>query len=334
MLRSLVGSEMCIRDRSYAAHVYGHGTVFVWFTRTLMAVFCCFILFHLLKYCHQLFEKVVINVTAAKGNARQSSGLNAKPATEKKKPKRLKRGKANSERGLSTRSQERQTELDGTSPGTPSEQASTVSDLSSKSGADHGHSETQKKTEAQMAAETALENAKTEARLANERFQEAKKAEELAQSALATPRPHPPCPNKQLQDSSEQAGEPPGTRPVQVALPVPRSSPQQRNEADDSPSNCADDMTKGSYVPPHLREGFQGQGVRPVRVSKAVTQQARQRGRRGSDKDKDPKMQAEIVRPRPRQRKPKKDDDERNLIQQSMYLCLDLDDGNEKQDDE
>lgn len=44
---------------SYAAHVYGHASVFTWFVRYLLAGLGLFGLYHLLLYAHAIFERAV-----------------------------------------------------------------------------------------------------------------------------------------------------------------------------------------------------------------------------------------------------------------------------------
>jgi len=86
---------------SYAAHVYGHATVFHCFTRSIMLVLCCFMLFHLLKQGHAMCERALApgfttaRVTAAapefKPYSKPAAHKEKKKADKKDKPKRIKK---------------------------------------------------------------------------------------------------------------------------------------------------------------------------------------------------------------------------------------------------
>lgn len=216
---------------SYAAHVYGHGTVFVWFTRTLMTVLVCFALFQTLKFFHRNFEALVIRCGAK--DAVQL--VHSKSAEPKKRSNRTK-----------NRSKPEPSEPAAKPAAEPAakpaeKECKPLARLApEKKKSNKTKTATQQiKTSSQIAAEKALQQAKTEADLAHGLFQQAKKAEAAALAAQQN--------KKELVPTAD---------PVALELndlPLPRPL-----GATGSPE------TKASYVPPHLREGYKGSASKPL----------------------------------------------------------------------
>lgn len=342
---------------SYAAHVYGHDTVFVWFTRTLLTVVACFLLFHLLKFFHQHFENAVIKISGTKGNPAPQQ--TPKPL-EKKKPKRSKRSKPPSDKGSATgyvsaaddgtpvSSNEELTTAQPKPPPSepkhPKKQSTTEPKQTKKPRQKTASApapapaprkkareqpDPQTKTDAQIAAETAVEQAKTEARVATQRLEQAKQAEAIAMAQSASSSKKGKLLKQKQQPKQQQTSNEPE---IPVALPAPRSKNLQRagstDSSDMSPASSPDSGNKRSYVPPHLREGYKGKGAKQAptqpRTPKSTT---RQRGRRGSDKNrKDEQSMTPPRSPTNQTDRESKDD----LMQQSMYVCLDLDSPDDK----
>lgn len=212
---------------SYAAHVYGHGTVFVWFTRTLMTVLVCLVIFQALKLFHRNFEALVLSCGVK--NALLDSLAQPRPLDPKKKPKRAK-NRAKPDPAPSEPEPTpaptpapvvqpaKQSKLKAEKPAVPEKKKKKAATKESK-------------TPSQVAAEKALAQAKAEAAIAHDLFQQAKKAEAAA---------------------LQQSRSPP--KPVLTEqLPLPRP-------VGHSPM----DSPKASYVPPHLREGYKGSASKPL----------------------------------------------------------------------
>merc|ERR1719199_2195195 len=77
---------------SYAAHVYGHGTVFTWFTRYIVMGILVVLLYHVLQYAHSGFERTM----RVWNGVAERKARDAKEAKLKEKAKeRRKRAKDN-----------------------------------------------------------------------------------------------------------------------------------------------------------------------------------------------------------------------------------------------
>jgi len=214
---------------SYAAHVYGHGTVFVWFTRTLMTVLVCLVMFQALKLFHRNFEALVLSC-GVKNALLDSLSQTNRPLDPKKKPKRPKNRAKPDPAPSEPEPAPAPTPAPVVQPAKQSKlQAEKLAAPEKKKKKKAATKET--KTPSQVAAEKALAQAKAEAAIAHDLFQQAKKAEAAALQEAWTP-PKPVL--------TEQ-------------LPLPRPV-----------GHSPRDSPKASYVPPHLRQGYKGSASKPL----------------------------------------------------------------------
>jgi len=261
---------------SYAAHVYGHATVFHCFTRSIMLVLCCFMLFHLLKQGHAMCERALApgfttaRVTAAapefKPYSKPAAHKEKKKADKKDKPKRIKKiSKAHDEPAA-----EPATAAAPTPAGAPAltPEPAVVKHKKRKEPA------ALKNKKSLSAAQSAVEHAKAEALMASRALQEStmkhKKAEaaahQAAQQARVTIRQTIKAPPVQLpspRPSMEDATRPQDARKIAQDLPEPRAKLQRSpsEESTDSavsPSSAtstspSSGVPRASYVPPHMR---------------------------------------------------------------------------------